>query len=168
MIHSNTNSPVSNNLAHNLVEQAEALDAISQLLELGARKEGASFAAIAKSCGRDIACGAQALRIVAGLIEQPNKQLGSTTMPLALRQRIAVWFAGKHNEADIGELLEDYASCAFELAENSLSTACELDHDSLVLMQAHLWLRNSIMTLDPLMESIYEYWRNIESQELAA
>lgn len=35
MIHSNTNSPVDNRLACALIDQAEALDAISQLISSG-------------------------------------------------------------------------------------------------------------------------------------
>lgn len=157
-----------NNLAQGVINQAESLESIAQLLHAAVDQGETNIVAAAKACQRDLELYACSLRIVAAQINHPSMKLGSVLMAPLLRSRLDSRMGKGANETDIGELLEDYVSCGLELQLSSLRCLHSIDLNSRCLIQASIWMDAAYEEFDPLFESVVAHWNAIESQKVAA
>lgn len=156
------------NLNTDLLDQAEALDAIAQLLHAGLAQGEIQISASIKACERDLRLYAQAIRVVAANIESPWLRLDSVLLSPLLHRRISVRFGKACSKTDIGELLEDYTSCGLEMLTTSLDVLSSSDGGSRSLIQAHTWLEEAYSDIEAAFEATFAYWGDLEQEVLAA
>lgn len=157
-----------NNLKQGLVNYAETLDSIAQLLQAGLQQGEIKISASASACQRDLALYAQAVRTVAANLDEPGRKLGTVFLSQPLRKCMALRFKRDPEIMDIGELLEDFSFCGLDMLNTSLDCLSGSDGGSRCVMQAECWMSESFPGFETLFDSIINHWSSLGSQELAA